>query len=82
MQVRSFKAESSPTPLQQLAQRLRRPPVSLNGMAQLSDGELNWLLHQIDQMEADEDQLIRQHLHHKMPLLLRWMMLKRLSTAS
>jgi hypothetical protein len=82
MPAASFKAEPSKTPLQQLAQRLHRPPVSLNGMTHLSDGELNWLLHQIDQMEADEDQLIKQHLQHKMPLFLRWVILKRLRVPS
>lgn len=66
------------SPIQRLAQRLRRPPISLNGLASLSETDLNWLNQQIDRLALEDEQRIRQQLQQKMPLPLRWVFLNRL----
>lgn len=64
------KAEK--TELEQLAQQLHRPVMSLKAFSQLSQQDLAWLNQQLRQTIDNEDQKMNQRLY-QIPFFLRWL---------
>jgi hypothetical protein len=60
------------TELEQLAQQLHRPVMSLKAFSQLSQQDLAWLNQQLRQTIENEDQKMNQRLY-QIPFFLRWL---------
>lgn len=58
--------------LEQLAQQLHRPVMSLKAFSQLNPQELAWLNQQLQHTLEHEDQKMNQSLYQT-PLFLRWL---------
>ncbi|MEC7119895.1 MAG: hypothetical protein VXW65_08350 [Pseudomonadota bacterium] len=59
------------TQLQQLAERLKCPPVSLNAFSELSEAQLGWLNTQIDRLIQQDQQRLQRQLDQRMPWFAR-----------
>jgi hypothetical protein len=60
------------TELEQLAQQLHRPVMSLKAFSQLPQQDLAWLNQQLRQTIENEDQKMNQRLY-QIPFFLRWL---------
>ncbi|ENX34539.1 hypothetical protein F889_01821 [Acinetobacter colistiniresistens] len=60
------------TELEQLAQQLHRPVMSLQAFSQLSSQDLAWLNQQLQRTLEHEDQKMNQSLYQT-PFFLRWL---------
>ncbi|ENW81904.1 hypothetical protein F909_01593 [Acinetobacter sp. ANC 3929] len=60
------------TELEQLAQQLHRPVMSLQAFSQLSNPDLIWLNQQLQQTIENEDKKLNQSLYQT-PFFLRWL---------
>ncbi|ENX42715.1 hypothetical protein [Acinetobacter sp. NIPH 2100] len=60
------------TELEQLAQQLHRPVMSLQAFSQLSNQDLSWLNQQLQQTIENEDKKLNQSLYQT-PFFLRWL---------
>ncbi|EPF77404.1 hypothetical protein GCM10025882_17240 [Acinetobacter gyllenbergii] len=58
--------------LEQLAQQLHRPVMSLKAFSQLTQQDLAWLNQQLQHTLANEDQKMDQSLYQT-PFFLRWL---------
>ncbi|USA47344.1 hypothetical protein NDN11_04260 [Acinetobacter sp. C26M] len=60
------------TELEQLAQQLRRPVMSLQAFSQFSHQDLAWLNQQLQQAIKNEDQRMNRSVYQT-PFFLRWL---------
>ncbi|ENW93138.1 MULTISPECIES: hypothetical protein [Acinetobacter] len=60
------------TALEQLAQQLHRPVMSLQTFSQISNQDLVWLNQQLQQTIENEDKKLNQSLYQT-PFFLRWL---------
>lgn len=72
MQSKRDMEKADKTELEQLAQQLHRPVMSLKAFSQLSQQDLAWLNQQLRQTIENEDQKMNQRLY-QIPFFLRWL---------